>query len=158
MKYTINQTIYVKIKSVINEEISTEELKVKILACNVNNTGVYYLVDSKNGILLINENDVINQSLTVDNIRNIVCEFYNISIEVVYNKTSNPAIVKPRQIIQYFAYKLLFLSNKSIGEQTGGKSHATIIHSKETVNNMIDTNKQYKKEIEEIEKLLKEIK
>ena len=41
-----------------------------------------------------------------------------------------------------------------IGSAIGGRNHATVLHSCKTVQNMIDTDKSFRAQLEEIEKVL----
>ena len=42
----------------------------------------------------------------------------------------------------------------AIGAAIGGRNHATVLHSCKAVTNMIETDKVFKSQIEEIEKLI----
>ena len=42
-----------------------------------------------------------------------------------------------------------------IGNAIGNKDHATVLHACKTVNNLIETDKAFKQDLEEIEKRLK---
>jgi chromosomal replication initiator protein len=43
----------------------------------------------------------------------------------------------------------------TIGAQIGGKDHATVLHACKTVNNLKDTDKHFRNQINDIEKKLK---
>ena len=55
----------------------------------------------------------------------------------------------------FFSKNLTKSSLATIGLQIGGKDHATVLHACKTVNNLIETDKQFKNQIDEIEKKLK---
>jgi len=55
----------------------------------------------------------------------------------------------------YFSKTITKSSLASIGSQIGGKDHATVLHACKTVNNLMDTDKRFKGQIESIEKKLK---
>ena len=63
--------------------------------------------------------------------------------------------VQPRQISMFFHKKLTKLSLAEIGRQTGNFDHATALSGIRTINNLIATDKDFKRQIEEIEILLK---
>jgi chromosomal replication initiator protein len=63
--------------------------------------------------------------------------------------------VQARQVAMFFSKNLTKSSLATIGLQIGGKDHATVLHACKTVNNLIETDKQFKNQIEEIEKKLK---
>ncbi len=46
-------------------------------------------------------------------------------------------------------------SLSSIGSIIGGKDHATVLHACKTVTNLIETDKQFRGQMEELEKKIK---
>lgn len=102
------------------------------------------------------ENEVKNSNtLSIDYILIVVCDYFNLSPEMIHAKTRKREIVKARQIAHYFSKSLTKSSLATIGAKIGGKDHATVLHSCKTVNNLFDTDKRYRFQIEEIEKKLK---
>lgn len=95
------------------------------------------------------------RELSVGYIQKVVCEFFNLNPEAITSKTRKREIVQARQIAMYFAKGMTKLSLATIGSQIGGKDHATVLHACKTVNNLIDTDRQFKGYIDEIEKKLK---
>lgn len=93
----------------------------------------------------------------IDKIQRIVCEYYNINIEQLHTKTRERIIVQARQITHYFAYKMTNKDLREIGKTIGKKNHATVIHSRKVVNNLMETDKEIKAQIEEIERKIKDI-
>jgi len=63
--------------------------------------------------------------------------------------------VQARQIAMFFSKNLTKCSLATIGSQIGGKDHATVLHACKTVNNLIETDKIFRHQIEEIERKLK---
>jgi len=95
------------------------------------------------------------RELSVGYIQKVVCEFFNLPPEAIASKTRKREIVQARQIAMYFAKSMTKLSLATIGSQIGDKDHATVLHACKTVNNLIDTDRQFKGYIDEIEKKLK---
>jgi chromosomal replication initiator protein len=60
-----------------------------------------------------------------------------------------------RQTAMYFAKNHTNLSLKAIGYHFGKRDHTTVLHAIESVNNMIDTDKEFKNGIAELQKRLK---
>lgn len=89
-------------------------------------------------------------------IAKVVSEYYEIEIELFLSGRSFRIIVEPRQISQYLARKFTKYSLNIVGDQLGRKDHATVLHSCKTVKNQIETNKNFKEDIDKIEKILKE--
>lgn len=103
-------------------------------------------------------NKIIKQSkheITIDYIQKIVCDYFNMTSDSLQSKTRKREIVQARQIAMFFSKSLTKSSLASIGAQIGRKDHATVLHACKTVNNLIDTDKQFKIDVEEIEKRLK---
>lgn len=74
-----------------------------------------------------------------------VCAFYNITRDQIKMKTRNREIVLPRQI----ACKLIKdsgtnLSLRAIGVLVGGLDHATVLHAIKTVDDLLQTDKNFR--------------
>jgi len=103
-------------------------------------------------------NKIVKQSkheITIDYIQKIVCDYFNMPVDSLQSKTRKREVVQARQIAMFFSKSLTKSSLTSIGTQIGHKDHATVLHACKTVNNLIDTDKQFKTDVEEIEKRLK---
>ena len=120
--------------STLNKETITIELARQIIDKLVKNT---------------------TRELSVGYIQKVVCDYFNLQTDAITSKTRKREIVQARQIAMYFAKHMTKLSLATIGSQIGGKDHATVLHACKTVNNLIDTDRQFKGYIEEIEKKLK---
>jgi chromosomal replication initiator protein len=107
-------------------------------------------VDMINKIVKHNKHE-----LTVDYIQKIVCDYFNMPVDSLQSKTRRREVVQARQIAMFFSKSLTKSSLAAIGSQIGHKDHATVLHACKTVNNLIDTDKQFKVDVEEIEKRLK---
>ena len=95
------------------------------------------------------------REITIEYIQKIVCDYYKIPIDLIQGKTRKREIVQARQVSMYFSKSLTKASLASIGSHIGGKDHATVLHACKTVNNLIDTDKHFRNQINEIEKKLK---
>ncbi len=101
---------------------------------------------------LVNNNQ---RELSVNEIQKAVCTYFCISAENLLSKTRKREIVQARQIAMYLSRSLTKSSLSSIGAQIGGKDHATVLHSYNTVCDLIDTDKHFKQHVQAIEKKLK---
>lgn len=88
--------------------------------------------------------------LKIEDIQNMVCDFYGVSYDALLSTSRKREIVQARQITMYLAKKFTKNSLKSIGEHFAGKDHTTVIHSCQTVENLMDTDGEYKDKLEEI--------
>jgi chromosomal replication initiator protein len=103
-------------------------------------------------------NKIVKQSkheITIDYIQKIICDYFDMPVDALQSKTRKREIVQARQIAMFFSKTLTKSSLASIGAQIGRKDHATVLHACKTVNNLIDTDKQFRHDVEEIEKRLK---
>jgi chromosomal replication initiator protein len=92
------------------------------------------------------------REVSIDYIQKIVCDYFNLPMELLKSKTRKREVVQARQISMYFAKSLTKSSLATIGMHCGGKDHATVLHACRTVNNLIDTDKRFKGYITELEK------
>lgn len=93
--------------------------------------------------------------ISIDYIQKVVCEYYNIPLNMIQSKTRKREIVQARQIAMFFSKSLTKSSLATIGSKIGGKDHATVLHACKTVNNLIDTDKRFRLQIGDLEKKLK---
>ena len=87
----------------------------------------------------------IKKEITVDFIQEIVSEYFQISIEELQSKTRKRHVVQARQLAMFFAKKYTKLSLANIGKYIGKRDHATVLHACKTVDNLNETDKQFRK-------------
>ena len=92
------------------------------------------------------------QEVSIEYIVNVVCNHLNIATEEFYSKSKKREMVQARQLAMHFAKKYTKCSLATIGQQCGGKDHATVIHALKTVSNLLETDKQFRTLASEIEK------
>jgi chromosomal replication initiator protein len=97
----------------------------------------------------------INKEITVDYIKGLVAEHFNLPTDKLQGKTRKRSIVIARQLSMYLAKNLTSKSLKSIGEMFGGRDHSTVIYSCKTVQDMMDTDVVFKDTVSELEKKLR---
>lgn len=95
------------------------------------------------------------KEISIDYIQKVVCNYYNIALEQMQSRTRKREIVQARQVAMYFSKSLTKSSLATIGSQIGGKDHATVLHACKTVNNLLETDKRFRIQLDEIEKKLK---
>ena len=96
-----------------------------------------------------------SREISIEYIQKLVSDYYGISVENIKSKTRKREITQARQISMYFAKQLTKASLKNIGAYFGGRDHSTVIHACQTVNDLIDTDKRFKEDVEELEKRIK---
>ena len=95
------------------------------------------------------------KEISIDYIKNIVCDYFSITVDEINSKTRKREIVQARQLAMYFSKKHTKASLANIGMQCGNKDHATVLHAYRTVTDLLDTDKQFKIYVEELEKKIK---
>ncbi len=96
-----------------------------------------------------------SREISIDYIQKVVCDYFNLPLDVINSKTRKREIVQARQLAMYFSKKLTKNSLNTIGLHCGNKDHATVLHAVKTVNNLIETDKQFRVYVEDIDKKLK---
>lgn len=94
------------------------------------------------------------REISVDYIQKVVCDYFDMPIELLKSKTRKREIVQARQLSMYFSKQLTKSSLASIGQQCGNKDHATVLHACRTVNNLQETDKRFKTYVEDLKKRL----
>ncbi len=92
--------------------------------------------------------------LTIEMIKNIVCDYFNISRETLFSNSRKREIVQARQIAMYMARNHINCSFSTIGSEIGGKDHATVVHACSTVSDLVSTDKSFKQYVSDIDKII----
>ena len=89
--------------------------------------------------------------LSIGRVQSSVCEYFGISTEELVSKSRKRQIVQARQIAMYLCRTLLpNCSLSTIGAETGGKDHATVLHSCNIVSDMMATDRTFKKYVSDL--------
>ncbi|MCV6631328.1 MAG: chromosomal replication initiator protein DnaA [Flavobacteriaceae bacterium] len=94
------------------------------------------------------------REVSIDYIQKVVSEYFEMNVETLQSKTRKRHIVQARQLAMFFAKKYTKASLASIGSQIGKRDHATVLHACKTVDNLAETDKQFKKYIDDLTKKL----
>lgn len=93
--------------------------------------------------------------ITVDRIQKVVCDYFKIESEKFLSPSRKRELVQARQIAMYLSRNHTKNSLASIGTQTGGRDHATVLHAYNTVCDLLDTDRSFRKFVVDIENQLK---
>ena len=96
--------------------------------------------------------------LTFTQIEDVVCNYLGIEKELIFTKNRKQDRVYARQICMLMMYKYTKASLKSIGEHFGGRDHTTVIHAKNTINDLCDAHQEDRDNVDAIIHLLEELK
>jgi chromosomal replication initiator protein len=91
-----------------------------------------------------------SKEITIDAIQKMVCEYFDVPYERLLHKTRKREIVQARQITMYLAKAFTKNSLKTIGEHFGGRDHTTVIHSCQTVKDLMDTDSIFRENVMEL--------
>ncbi|PTM07466.1 MAG: chromosomal replication initiator protein DnaA [Bacteroidetes bacterium] len=92
------------------------------------------------------------KEVSIDYIQKMVADYFEMDLDTLQSKTRKRHIVQARQLAMYFAKKYTKASLASIGSQIGKRDHATVLHACRTVENLADTDKQFRKYIDDLGK------
>jgi chromosomal replication initiator protein len=173
----INTRIDILKKKIASEKIGYEEIPTDILEYIAFNftSNVRILEGALKRVLFYST--MMNKEITVDlakealkdvlpeikslantttkNIQKTVCEYYNITMELLLSKSRKAQYVLPRQIAMYLTRELLGSSFPKIGSEFGGKDHTTVMHSIQKIENLRIINNQIDDDIKQLIKRLK---
>lgn len=94
------------------------------------------------------------REVSIDYIQKVVSDYFEMDVATLQSKTRKRHIVQARQLAMFFAKKFTKASLASIGSQIGKRDHATVLHACKTVDNLAETDKQFKKYIDDLTKKL----
>ena len=94
--------------------------------------------------------------IRIEDIQRAVSRHYNVSRTELLSNRRTRAIVRPRQIAMYLAKMLTLRSLPEIGRRFGGRDHTTVLHAVKKIEGLSDTDEKLAREIELLERLIKE--
>lgn len=94
------------------------------------------------------------KEVSIDRIKEVTCKYLGLDATIFDSPKRTREIAQARQIAMYISKKHTKVSLAAIGLAIGGKNHATVLHACKAVSNLIDTDKVFKQQVEEIEKLV----
>ena len=94
------------------------------------------------------------KKITVQKIQEVVCDYFSIKRDLIQSRSRKREIVQARQVAMYFTKALTELSLAQIGTHIGKRNHATVLHACKTVKGLIDVDKTFRSNLDEIERIL----
>jgi chromosomal replication initiator protein len=99
-------------------------------------------------------NEYLKQSSKeANNILLAVSKYFDIPVSFIQGKGRVASISKPRQLAMYFIKQKTDLSKSAVGSLFGLK-HCDVIYAIKTVGNLCETDKEYKKMFDELNKYI----
>jgi chromosomal replication initiator protein len=159
-------------KKLYNDGIEIPQEVVEYLAYSIN-TNVKLL----NGILIsmlalssLNKNDItvdfakqvihkfannISREISIDYIQKVVCDYFNIPVEMIHSKTRKRKITQARQLSMYFSRKYTKSAVAIIGLHCGDVSHVAVLHACHKVDSLFKNDDHFKQIVEELDRRIK---
>jgi len=94
------------------------------------------------------------KEVSIDYIQKIVSKYFDMDVATLQSKTRKRHVVQARQLAMYFAKRMTKSSLANIGNQIGQRDHATVLHACKTVENLTETDKQFRKYVDDLTKKL----
>jgi chromosomal replication initiator protein len=95
------------------------------------------------------------REITAERICQVVCAHYSMSEEQFNSKRRTRDIALARQVAMYLCKSHTKMPLSAIGAAIGGKNHATVLHACKTVGNLLETDKDFRAQMEEIQRKIK---
>jgi chromosomal replication initiator protein len=99
--------------------------------------------------------NITPKTISVEGIRNVVCDYFNLSVESVMSKERKHELVQARQIAMYLSKQYTKQSLSNIGLNIGKRDHATVLHACKVISDQIEIDKSFRLTIKEIEEKIK---
>ena len=94
------------------------------------------------------------REVSIELIQKVVSKYFDMDVATLQSKTRKRHIVQARQLAMFFSKRMTKASLASIGAQIGKRDHATVLHACKTVDNLSETDKQFRKYVEELRQKL----
>lgn len=94
----------------------------------------------------------VSHELTIDNIKELVAKFFDVSVDKIDGKTRKRNVVEARQFAMYFCKEYTEETLKTIGKSFGKRDHSTVLYSVKVVENTINTDMLFKDKLVSLQK------
>ncbi len=99
--------------------------------------------------------DKKKKEITLELIKEVVSNFYEVSIDDIISTSRQQNITRPRQIAMYLSRKMTNLSWVKIANSFE-RDHATVMHGSEKIEGMMEEDIAFSKEIKELKNMIRE--
>jgi len=130
-----------ELEGVINSIVVQTQLKDRPLSLN----------EIKN---LIRNSVKSKKTVSVENIIQIVADYFNIEPDLILKKTRRKEVVRPRQITMYILREDFSIAYPTIGQKLGGRDHTTVIHSYEKIKGELKTDSELVQQLVQIRTMI----
>lgn len=123
----------------------------------VNSIMAYSIVDDCEVDLALAERvvtrvvNVAPKEMTFNDLLKRICHFYKMKPRDVLSRSRKADIAAVRQLVMYLVQKHTSLNQSQIGQEMGGRDHATILHGIRQIEKRIASDRDYRIQIEALE-------
>lgn len=150
----ISDEIFNFIVSELNTNIRSIEGSVTSLLAHSSFLKTEITLDLAKKVLKQYIKDHSSKKISIDLIKKIVCDYYTITFDKLNSPTRERKIVLARQICMFLSKKYTQLSLEAIGRNIGKKDYSTVVYACKTIENLIQTDKIFNRELTSIESKL----
>lgn len=104
--------------------------------------------------LRLSEAEKLKEQRIIEYILKVVEKYLHVDSDFVTTKNRKRELVFARQVSMYLIFRYSTCSLERIGEVFNGKDHATVLHGKRTIANLMDTDKEVLRQINELERVI----
>jgi chromosomal replication initiator protein len=101
------------------------------------------------------KNKKVTSKVSIDEIINIVTEYYKIPVNNIREKNRRKEVALCRQLAMFMVKNFTNYSLKSIGLHFGGRDHSTVIHAIQNIQKLKSSDSAVAADIEKITALLR---
>ncbi len=102
-------------------------------------------------------NDIIRQKeniISIDYIQEVVCKYFNISMDDLKSSKRSNDVAFPRQIAMYLCRTIIHESFPNIGKDFGKRDHSTVMHAYNKIEEDIKNNSQTKLIVDSVKNII----
>lgn len=102
-------------------------------------------------------NDIIRQNqnvISIDYIQDVVCNYFNISLDDLKSSKRSNDVAFPRQIAMYLCRTVIHESFPNIGKAFGKRDHSTVMHGYNKIEEDIKNNPQTKRIVDSVKNII----
>lgn len=103
------------------------------------------------------QNKTTKKYISIEEIINVVCKFYNINYKDIMGKKKTKDIALPRQIAMYLCRELTENTYPYIGTCFGGRDHTTVMHACTKINTKYIADERFKNSIDKLINTIKQV-
>lgn len=129
-------------------ELEDQIMLAKSEIINITHTLLGYKTSKKSTDMATMEYGVV--------LENVIKVFPCTELDIISTSRVRESVV-PRQMCMYFLSKYTTQSLKRIGQHFGNRDHSTVIHAKDAISDMIDTDRSFKTKFDIIDQSLGKI-